>query len=927
MTVFVHGGSGMGKTALVDAFLDGVDDDTVVLTGRCYERETVPYQGVDSVVDALSQYLAGLPAHEVAAFLPRDIRLLERVFPVLRRVEAVAQARRRDLGALEPPALRTRAFGALRELLARIASQQPVVIHIDDVQWGDIDSAPLLADLMRPPNEPPLLLVLNYRTEDSDRSPLVRLLLRRDERLGPASRSRTIELKPLAFADACRAARELLSRASLGTEHANVLARESGGSPYFLEELVGYAASAGVSEQVPTLEAAILARVERLAPHVRRLLELICLAGQPVRLGVVLPAASLDGSESEAVHLLRSEKLARFSGIRATDIVEPYHDRIRETVSRDVRPADRQQLHRILAAALRRDNADAEHLAWHYLEAGDRHAAGECALEAAYQADEALAFERAAQHYELALDCSPDLDTRQRGMILAARGDALANSGHAVAAADAYLESVATHTREDAVHLQRAAAEHLLRSGHIDRGMSILRTVLDSCGLGLPDGSIRTILTLLVRRARLRLRGVRFRAREEAEIPPSELELVDLCCSMALNISTIDPVLGASFQTHHALLALRTGEILRVVRALSTEVAYSATGGSRNRRRTATLLDTVDRLADSAEQRARNAAERRPGAVHRRHEQAPYLRGYADLTRGVAAYLEGRFAESRIHCQGADETFRGGCYGVDWEVDTAQLFALFAAAQVGDLNAVRHGVAQRLRECQRKGDLYGTTNLRTRLSYLPLLADDRTAAAETEAAGAIKMWSHTSHTSFHLQHYYHAFAQCEIDLYRSAGASCLERARRTVVDLERSRLWRIQLLRIEAHTLCGRGALAAARAQCDPERRLRLLRAVAANARAIDRERASFGGPLATLLRAGASATAGESAAALDHLTAAAEGFRRFDMALHAAACAVARGALDDTQDAGGLACLGDRGIVRPDRYAAMLAPGFFVAS
>ncbi|HWX09646.1 MAG TPA: serine/threonine-protein kinase, partial [Gaiellaceae bacterium] len=59
ITVLVGGPSGMGKSTVVQHFLDELVErgEGVVLRGRAYERESVPYKGVDSVVDALSRYL------------------------------------------------------------------------------------------------------------------------------------------------------------------------------------------------------------------------------------------------------------------------------------------------------------------------------------------------------------------------------------------------------------------------------------------------------------------------------------------------------------------------------------------------------------------------------------------------------------------------------------------------------------------------------------------------------------------------------------------------------------------------------------------------------------------------------------------------------------------------------------------------------
>src|SRR5262249_23294198 len=55
-SLLVHGPSGIGKTALVRRFLERLPAAVVVLRGRCYEHEAVPYRALDGIIDSLGQY-------------------------------------------------------------------------------------------------------------------------------------------------------------------------------------------------------------------------------------------------------------------------------------------------------------------------------------------------------------------------------------------------------------------------------------------------------------------------------------------------------------------------------------------------------------------------------------------------------------------------------------------------------------------------------------------------------------------------------------------------------------------------------------------------------------------------------------------------------------------------------------------------------
>ena len=217
--VSVRGRSGIGKTTLVRRFIDRAvraDSRVVALTGRCYERESVPYKALDALIDSLRKYIRGLPKAELDAVLPRNLQALTRLFPVFQDVAKTDDRRVEDVR--DPVESRRRAFAALRDLFARIADRSHVILFIDDLQWGDADSIALLVEILAPPDPPPLLLVLGYRGDDAETSTQLKNL--GSIAAGPHVDHADIELKGLPESDARELVQQLLDDAAgevLGT--------------------------------------------------------------------------------------------------------------------------------------------------------------------------------------------------------------------------------------------------------------------------------------------------------------------------------------------------------------------------------------------------------------------------------------------------------------------------------------------------------------------------------------------------------------------------------------------------------------------------------------------------------------------------------------------------------------------------------------
>jgi tetratricopeptide (TPR) repeat protein len=910
LTVAVHGGSGMGKSALVRRFLEDLkseDPEAVVLAGRCYERESVPYKALDALVDALSRYLRRLPSAQAEAFLPHDILALARVFPVLRQVGAVTRARRAVLEIPDSLELRRRAFGALRELLVRLADRRPLVLYIDDLQWGDVDSAALLEDLLRPPDPPVLLLIGCYRSEEAKTSPLLKTILPKRLAVDQSLEMRDIVLGELSATEANELARVLVKGEPLEREsRAGAIARESGGNPYFIEELVRFSQTdAEPMVTDVTFDHVIETRVSRLPEVARRLLDLVAVSGVPLEVGAAYRAADLEKEGESALAVLRAAHLVRTRSTLGRNEIETYHDRIRDAVVAHL-PAEslKECHHRLTSALLATGRADPEMLATHYLGAGDAQSAAEYAAAAAAKASEALAFDRAARLYRFAVNvmrASPE-----RAKLEVQLGDALANAGRGAEAAQVYLSAAEAVGAGLGIELHRRAAQQLYTSGHIAEAERALETVLSKLGMKLPKTPRKALLSMLLHRAQVRLRGLRFQERDETQVSGQDLLRIDTCWAVGVGMGIVDMVRGADFQARHLVLALRAGEPYRVARALAMEGAYVAMGGNRSRARAARLLGASHALAERVNH--------------------PYAIALASMTAGNAAMCDGRWRDARTLCERAEQIFRERCTGSDWEILIAQLCGLVSMFFLGEVAALSQRLRSLLEEAEGRGSRLRAAFLRTGFcSHVAWLAADDAPRARQELETGLAGWRQSER--FDYLRLWVRGAVTDISLYSGEGPAASEGVGKDLRPSARALERFVQMGFIRGIDSRARRRLAVAAQATDPGERSAILRGVEDHAKAIMRERTHWGDPLALLLRAGAAVTRGEPERSLRLLTSSEAGLAAADMPLHAAVARRRRGELMGGDAGQSLvastdAWMAGQAIRNPDRMTGMLAPG-----
>jgi len=903
-TVHVHGRSGMGKTALVRHFLGHVrqrDREVVVLEGRCYEHEAVPFKAFDSVLDALSNHLRRLPVSTSTRLLPRGIDVLARVFPALRRVDAIADAHERTPSGNDPQELRRRAFAALREFFGRVAEHAPLIVFIDDLQWGDVDSAALLDELLRPPDAPPLLLVMSYRDDDIESSACLQALLSAAQMRGAGSMS-DVEVAALAPDDAEGLARALRPR-TISEAQASAIAREAQGSPFFIDELVRYGTDRGGA--VETLDTVLWNRALQLPPLARRFMEVVAVAGRPVDISVVAQASSVDTGKFDVFASLRAARLVRSrAGDDGTE-VESYHDRIRETVVAHLTPAVLAQHHLQLAAALRVSRSpDEEAMALHYHAGGDLKNAAVHAVAAAQKSVEALAFDGAARLYRLALECGigGSHDAALRIML----GKVLALAGRVRESADAYLSALDGVTPSERIDLRRRAGEQYLLGGYVDEGLGLLQSTLADMGITLPSTPRRAFVSLVLRQIYTRIRGLGFRERAEKDIPAFELQRLDMCHAVCRGLGFTDSVRAIELQTRHLLLALDAGEPYRIARALT----FSATADglrARTRPRAEHLIQVASKLAAQVNN--------------------PHALGLVQSTSGFVHLAAGRWRQAYESLDRAEKIMRDEVVGdtMPYEIVLCYVYKLEALFLEGTLDEYFRNVPLYLAECQGRGDIFAEASLRLRNVHRVCLELDDPDAADEELRLAASAWGKEKH---YISRANHLFRQVELAQYRGDFSRAWTRISQQWDLLAPLRLFGFQSMTSMAFERRAQAALGmAAIASERKESAVDLLRSAERDAAHLDRWKMPWGAAAAQLVRAGIAAHRQQYDRAVEHLTAAENGFAREAMALHLAVTRWRKGALIGGEEGRMLVTnarewMQHQGIRDADRTLDVFAPG-----
>jgi DNA-binding SARP family transcriptional activator len=325
--VTVAGPAGIGKSRLAQELMADIGDSATLVVGRCLPYgEGVTYRPLAEIV---SQLGGSDPRERVNELLDGDESMAQLVLGAIGLSDAAAQAEE--------------ASWALRRLLEQAALDRPLVVVVDDVHWA----------------EPTLLDMLEYLIAFSSGHSILLVCLSRPELLEtrpawstPQPNKSLLMLAALSETEA----RQLVENAAggeLGSRAAARIVKTAEGNPLFLEQLVAVGAENGEAALPSSIQAVLAARIDRLEPGERTLLEHASVQGRSFYVGAVeeiLPERDRAGIAKHLVSLVHKQLVrAERSELPGQDAFRFTHVLIRDAVYQGMPKQQRAGLHERVA--------------------------------------------------------------------------------------------------------------------------------------------------------------------------------------------------------------------------------------------------------------------------------------------------------------------------------------------------------------------------------------------------------------------------------------------------------------------------------------------------------------------------------------------------------------------------------------------------
>ncbi|MDC0672903.1 protein kinase [Nannocystis sp. ncelm1] len=876
------GEPGVGKTGLARGLAAHVRAAAaaMVVWGRCYEREAIPYKALDAAVTQLCDLVRvdGELRRAVAA-IPK-LGALGRIFAAFRTIA-------------EPDEERALEESEIGELLARVVmtltARCALLIVVDDCQWGDSDSAGLLLQILTHPEASRLMVVLTHRAHEWQSAPFAQVIEARIAKGVPFGTHR-LHLSALSESAALHMA-AALQGTDIDDPRVRRTIEAAGGNPFLIERH-GRALREG-DHALPPIEL-LHRQLSQWPTPVQWFVECAALAGAATPVSVLARAADVAIPDRTTLAGLRAAGLLRHEPGPQPRAVVCYHDLVRQAILSRIDPRRGIQLHAGLARALMRSGADPGVVAWHLFEAGAGDEARDWALRGAAAAERAFAFARAAHLLELGLTVDGPSPVQRRELRLR-RAEAQLAAGLGAQATAAFLDLAAdAGAPADARAMQRRAAEAAMVAGDTERGLAILAPVLRQLDLAAPARGLAGALRLAAELSWAALRGRSLRPSPRFDARAAERS--DTCWVAAKGLVFIDPLPGLEFLLRSLRHGAHSGSRPHLARAMGILSAslFGHVSGFRS---------LAGRWLEALREWSRDDA-----GVDATYALWSSLQafGRGELERALEL---GRAALDRT----------ATLSGATWErVQAAAIVGRTLRSQGQYTACIELGRAH-FRDAERRGDRYAQM-LFGDVQVLPLIAAGCDEEARSRIAWLRETWMPGRYT---VQSFYVMLHLGYADLYAGRPELAARRLVRERADFRRAGGYRIVFSRLDHILLESRIALA------DLDARHPGLLAPEHLLQQLAREELPEAQGNAALLRAAIHRRAGRTDAALAGLATAEACFDRAGIAMEGQAVRLRRAQLLGDGDAAARATAHMRrlGARDPSRWAHVVAPGFTTAA
>jgi DNA-binding winged helix-turn-helix (wHTH) protein len=395
--VFITGEAGIGKTALADEFQRQVPLDGSGL--RIARGQSVEgYGGKEAyypILEAVGQLCQGSEGEPVVRILAAQAPTWLVQFPALVNNEQREILQGEILGAT-----RERMLREICAALETIASEKPLLLVLEDLQWVDPSTVDFISALARRRQAAQLMLIGTYRPVD---------IVLSDHSLEALKRAllihhlcREIALKPLGEAEVAEYLASESGGAAVPGGLARLIYRHTEGNPLFMVTVLEHMQVRGLIavengtwqitvpldkidlEAPESLRQMIEVQIERLSEEERRVLEVASVTGALFTTAVRATAADTDGESFEDLceglvrrhQIVRSVDSQEFPDGTRSARYEFVHALYREVLYQRLSPERRARIHlrvgeRLDALYAQRPGDAARELAQHFEQGGD----------------------------------------------------------------------------------------------------------------------------------------------------------------------------------------------------------------------------------------------------------------------------------------------------------------------------------------------------------------------------------------------------------------------------------------------------------------------------------------------------------------------------------------------------------------------------